>query len=157
MSVPFPLPHVVLTDIRASNPREVLRRMAEALELSEAVPADMMTEALAAAEKAGGSAIGDGVAVVALRVSPEISRKRLCAFARLARPVPFRGVENHPCDMVFVMATPDDQSQAHLRDLSVIIRALRDADLTRRLRDEMVHERIFNLFRARDIALRAAA
>jgi mannitol/fructose-specific phosphotransferase system IIA component (Ntr-type) len=157
MKTPFPFPDVVLKDIRAGHAREVLRQMADALEIAEGADAAVLMNMLMNAENSGGSAIGDGVAVVSARVPRGLAGKRLCAFAQLAKPVAFRGVEDHPCDLVFIMASPDDEAQAHLRDLSVIIRTLRDRDFLDRLRSAGTTDRMAGLFRARDLAQAQAA
>jgi nitrogen PTS system EIIA component len=153
----FPFPDVVLLQVGGNHPREILRHLTQALERVEGVEGTALMEALMNAEISGGSAIGDGVAVVSARVSPKITSKQLCGFARLARAVPFRGVETHPCDLIYVLVTPDDQAQAHLRDLSAVIRTLRDRDFLDRLRNAETVDRLQSLFRARDIALNQAA
>lgn len=157
MSAPFPLPNVVLGQVRAGHPREILRIATEAIERAEGVQASELALHLMAAEKKGGSSIGGGVAVVSACVPVAVAGRQLCAFARLARPVPFRGVENNPCDIVFVMTSPESATQKHLRDLSVVIRTLNDRDFVDRLRAEKTPERILSLFQARDAAIRAAA
>lgn len=157
MKTPFPYPNIVLNSIRAGNPREALRFVTEALERAEGVDGPALLSKLMDAEDAGGSAIGDGVAVVSCRVPGALITQRLCAFAQLSKPVAFRGVENHPCDLVFVLVSPEEETQAHLRDLSTVTRALRDRDFLDRLRNAGTAERAASLFRARDIAQNQAA
>lgn len=148
---------MVLPQLRAGHPREVFRHVGDSLELAKAVNGTFLAEALMRAESTGGSAIGDGVAVVSARVPVTLTTQRLCAFVRLLKPVSFKGVEPHPCDLVFVMVSPEGSPQEHLRDLSAVIRALRDRDFSDRLRAETTQDRMISLFRARDIAQRAAA
>jgi len=158
MKASFPFPDVVLKGFRAGHPREVLRHMTDALQLAHGVDGEALTAALMDAETAGGSAIGDGVAVVSARVpSSLMPHQRLAAFAVLDKPVSFRGVENHPCDLVYVLISPDDQAQAHLRDLSSVIRTMRDRDFLDRLRLAGSSDRAAGLFRARGIAQSQAA
>ncbi|MBU6234252.1 MAG: PTS sugar transporter subunit IIA [Alphaproteobacteria bacterium] len=157
MSIPFPLPDSIFYSLRASHPREVFRQIAHELETNCGLRAEPAIELLMASEAAGGSAIGDGVAVISCRAPTTLVLNRVCAFARLVKPVAFKGVETHPCDLVYVLISPEDEAQKHLRDLSTIIRAFRDHDFTARLRAETASERLMNLFKARDGALRAAA
>ncbi|NBX66288.1 MAG: hypothetical protein EBQ96_04755 [Proteobacteria bacterium] len=157
MSALFPFPDAVLYHLRGGHPREILRQICDGLERSKGVSATLLTDRLVAAEQVGGSAIGDGVAVVSCRVPLNVAPERLCAFAKLARPVAFKGVEQHPCDIVYVLVSPEDAIQSHLRDLSSVIRALRDQDFVARLRSETLPERLMGLFWARDAALRKAA
>ncbi len=157
MKAPFPLPDIVLKDVRAGHVRDVLRHMTDALELAEGVKAADLMKVLMDAEMTGGSAIGDGVAVVSARASSSLVPRRICGFAHLAKPVAFRGVEQHPCDLVYVMVSPDTETQAHLRDLSKVIRTLRDRDFIDRLRATPNAERMSHLFQAREIALSRAA
>lgn len=157
MPTPFPIPDVVLKGARGGQPREVLRHMMEALELAQGVDADELTKALIDAEYSGGSAIGDGVAVVSARVPRSVAPKRFCVFTHMAKSVAFRGVDAHQCDLVFVLISPDDEAQSHLRDLSSVVRALRDQDFIDRLRAAPNAERMNGLFKARDIAMHQAA
>lgn len=157
MPTPFPIPDVVLKGARGNQPREVLRHMMEALELAQGVDADALTKALVDAEYTGGSAIGDGVAVVSARVPRVVAPKRYCVFTHMNKAVPFRGVDAHACDLVFVLISPEDEAQSHLRDLSTIVRALRDRDFIERLRQAPNADRMSSLFRARDLALTQAA
>lgn len=157
MTVPFPVPDTILYALKAGHPREVFRQIAQELEVATGSPAERIVELLMVSEAAGGSTIGDGVAVVSCRAPAGLVAKRVTAFARLTRPVLFKGVEAHPCDLVFVIISPEDEAQMHLRDLSTIIRALRDHDFIERLRAESQSERLSNLFKAKDVAQRAAA
>lgn len=145
----LPIPDSVLFDVRAAQPRDVLRQIARALELSCGADAANIHAALMTAEMSGGSAIGDGVAVVGVRVPVHASGMRLCGFARLARPVMFRGVDDHPCDLVCVLVSPEDAAQHHLRDLSALIRAFRDADFLESLRGAVASDKIVSMFKAR--------
>jgi mannitol/fructose-specific phosphotransferase system IIA component (Ntr-type) len=154
----FPVPDSVITDLRAAQSREVLRQISRALELATGISSDSLHVALLAAEQLGGSAIGDGVAVVGARLPVhECGGRRLAGFAMLAKPVMFKGVETHPCEMVYVLVSPEDEAQNHLRDLSSIIRAFRDRDFIDRLQTAGTPDRITSLFRARDIKLTQAA
>lgn len=157
MTAAFPVPDAILYNLRASQPREVLRQIAHSLEIETGVAADVVTEYLMQAELTGGSCIGDGVAVVSCRVPSQVACQRLCAFARLAKPVHFKGVENLACDLVFVMLSPEDDAQKHIRDLSVVIRAMRDHDFAERLRLETAPERLLSLLKARNAVLKVAA
>jgi PTS system nitrogen regulatory IIA component len=157
MGSSFPFPDVVLKSLRAHSPRDVLRQMMEALELAQGVDGAALVAPLMNAEQTGGSAIGDGAAVVSVRVPRKLATHRYCAFAQLHKPINFRGVENHPCDLVFVLISPEDETQAHLRDLSAVVRTLRDRDFLDRLRSMPTAERMSGLFRARDIAKGQAA
>lgn len=146
----FPIPDSVMTNVRATAPREVLRQMARALEVATGVSADSLHLTLMAAEQVGGSAIGDGVAVVGARLPARECGRRLGGFAMLSKPVLFRGVEQHPCEMVYVLISPEDEAQNHLRDLSSVIRAFRDGDFRDRLQSAGAVDRITSLFKSRD-------
>lgn len=147
----FPIPDTVIPQLRAAQSREVLRQLARALELSTGVNADSLHVAMMAAEQLGGSAIGDGVAVIGARLPAHECGRRLSGFAVLPKPVLFKGVENHPCEMVYVLISPEDEGQNHLRDLSSVIRAFRDRDFLDRLGSATTADRITSLFKARDV------
>ena len=156
-NTPFPIPDSVVLDLRAAQAREVLRQMARALELATGVSADSLHVALIAAEQVGGSAIGDGVAVVGARLPARECARRLSGFATLSRPVMFKGVGDHPCDKVYVLISPEDEAQNHLRDLSSVIRAFRDRDFLDRLASASTPDRVISLFKGRDARQHAAA
>lgn len=145
----IPIPDSVLLDVRAAQPREALRQVARALELSNGIDGAAVHAALMAAEMSGGSAIGDGVAVVGVRVPVHASGARVCGIAKLARPVVFRGVEDHPCDIVCVLVSPEDEAQLHLCHLSALIRAFRDMNFLQAMRDAVASDKIVTLFKAR--------
>lgn len=153
----FPIPDTIMTDLRAGQAREVLRQLARTLERTTGVAAERIHAALVAAEGLGGSAIGDGVAVIGAHLPLKECGRRLSSFAMLARPVLFKGVDNHPCDMVYVLISPQEESQSHLRDLSSVIRAFRDNDFHSRLRGCDTADRMLSLFKGRDVRPHAAA
>lgn len=150
-NVTLPVPDSVLMDLRATQPRDALRQIARALELSCGADAECLHAALMAAEMGGGSAIGDGVAMIGVRVPVHASGLRLCGIAKLQRPVMFRGVEDHPCDIVCVLISPEDEAQRHLRDLSALIRAFRDMDFLDGVRSAVAADKVTGLFKARSL------
>jgi|GEM_PF-2355981 len=156
-NTPFPIPDNVILGLRAAQAREVLRQMARALELATGVDADSLHISLMAAEHLGGSAIGDGVAVVGARLPANQCARRLSGFATLSRPILFKGVDDHPCDKVYVLISPEDAAQNHLCDLSSVIRAFRDRDFLDRLGAATTPDRVISLFKGRDARHQAVA
>lgn len=156
MGTGFPFPDSILCDLHGGQPRDIFRQIARDLERKGGIDPTDLTELLTATESAGNAVIGDGVAVLGLRAP--LANRRLCGMARLARPVPFKSNgQHHPCDTVFILISPEPETQAHIRDLSAIVRSMRDPDFMESLRAQTAPDRIMNIFRARDIALHRAA
>jgi nitrogen PTS system EIIA component len=157
MNTKFPFPDTILDGIKASQPRDVFKHITK--ELSQNLPshADDLMQLMMDSETQGNSTIGDGVAVIGVRVPATMAPARLCVFTKLDKPIAFKGTETQPCDIIFVVISPENETQAHIRDLSAVIRTLRDRDLLKSLRAQTAPDRIMNLFYARDTDLYKAA
>lgn len=51
------------------------------------------------------------------------------AMARLAKPIDFGSIDGRPVDLVFLLASPMDQTAPHIQALASISRMLNDPDL----------------------------
>ncbi len=157
MNAGFPFPDTILYDFRASHPRDVFRRISKELERTDKINSRDLARLMIESEAIGDSGIGDGVAVVSVRAPSGVLTRRHCVLGKLAKPIAFKGSENQICDLVFVLLSSETETQAHIRDLSAIIRTLHDKDLLKSLRAESAPDRIMNMFYARETALYKAA
>lgn len=76
----------------------------------------VIAEGLRGREAVGSTGIGHGVAIPHCRSSA--CREPRAAFLRLSSPVDFSARDGEPVDLVFAMASPEDQPQLHLETLS---------------------------------------
>jgi|SRR5690606_36737575 len=75
-----------------------------------------IADGLRGREAVGSTGIGRGVAIPHCRSSA--CREPRAAFLRLSSPVDFASRDGEPVDLVFAMASPEDQPQVHLDTLS---------------------------------------
>ena len=64
-------------------------------------------------------------------------------FARLEWPVDFEALDAQPVDLVFLLLAPEAAGADHLKALARVARLLRDADVTRKLRESRDVEALY--------------
>ena len=89
-------------------------------------------DSLFAREKLGSTGLGQGVAIPHGRIKG--LKDALCAFVRLAQPVPFDAPDGAPVSLVFVLLVPEQATEKHLQILSELAQMFSD----RALREAMV-------------------
>jgi PTS system nitrogen regulatory IIA component len=157
MNTRFPFPDIIIENMKAGQPRDVFKNIGKELADNFLSNSDDIVQLMIDSEATGNSPIGDGVAVLGVRVPATMAPARICVFVKLDKPMAFKGTETQPCDMIFMVISPENEVQAHIRDLSAVIRTLRDRDLLASLRAQSLPDRIMNLFYARDTDMYKAA
>ncbi|MGZ9074099.1 MAG: PTS sugar transporter subunit IIA, partial [Rhodoplanes sp.] len=92
-------------------------------------------------ERLGSTAIGSGIAIPHGKL-PKLDRL-FGLFARLDRPIDFEALDGQPVDLIFLLLAPENAGADHLKALARIARLLRDADMTRLLRDSSDREALY--------------
>lgn len=96
----------IVTDLRGTTTAEVLAEMAETIAREEKVSREEVLRVLVERENLGSTGIGDGVAIPHGTMN---SLGRLVAlFARSTRGVDFDAIDGKPCQLFFVVLTPDN-------------------------------------------------
>ena len=115
----------IITGLRGSDKREVLREVVERLRLPEDFDRSILHELFLAREAAGSTAVGDGIAIPHPRypVVLPADRPTLTLFF-LDQPVDFGAPDRQPVHTLFVLRQPDDSSPPSM--LARIACALRD-------------------------------
>jgi PTS system nitrogen regulatory IIA component len=84
-------------------------------------------DSLFAREKLGSTGLGQGVAIPHGRIKG--LKDALCAFIRLAQPVPFDAPDANPVGLVFVLLVPEQATEKHLQMLSELAQMFSDKAL----------------------------
>ena len=120
----------VLPDLAASSKKRLFEQVGLLFENQHGVARGVVFESLFARERLGSTGLGQGVAIPHGRIKG--LKDALCAFFRLAQPVPFDAPDGNAVTLVFVLLVPEKATEKHLQILSELAqmfsdRALREA------------------------------
>lgn len=125
-------PEAVLPAVRAISKKQVLQEMAARAARVTGLPEREIFEIITQRERLGSTAVGHGIAIPHGSV-PGLDRP-VGIFARLERPIAFEAPDDQPVDLIFTLLTPPEAGADHLKALALVARAMRDVDLTDKLR-----------------------
>jgi len=128
----FLSPDEVLTDVSASDKRQLLQELARKAASAVDVLPDHIFSELTKREDLGSTGMGGGVAIPHARFH-QVS-KPFGVLARLKKPIDFDAVDGKPVDTVFLLLLPDDPGGERLGALACTARKLRDPVITAALR-----------------------
>ena len=123
---------LVLPQMRGGNARQVLAGLAAAAAGETGISARLIQTQLWAQEARLSSGIGDGVALVHMKMRGLAGP--CVVFGRLNRAVDFAAVDGRPADLVMLLLSPEADGPLHLRRLARLSRMMRDEALRRHLR-----------------------
>ena len=126
----FPPDHVLV--LRTRDKDAALAELAKRAAALLSVPAAPIGMALAAREALGSTGIGAGLALPHARVS--LTATPLALFARLERPISWDSIDQKPVDLVFLLLSPNEPADLHLKVLAMVTRRLRDGQVATCLR-----------------------
>ena len=129
--------------LAATNKKALFQQLGLAISRRTGLPAKTIVACLGEREKIGSTGFGGGVAIPHCKVK-ELDRV-VGYFARLATPIDFQSVDGLPVDLVFALLSPPDAGADHLKALAGVSRALRDRNLTAKLRGARSRDAIFAL------------
>ncbi len=125
----FPLAHVLILHPR--DKAAALAELAKRAAILLGAGSKPIADALAVRETLGSTGIGAGIALPHARL--DLSAP-LALFARLERPIPWDAIDHAPIDLIFLLLSPAEPADQHLKILSMVTRHLRDRALTATLR-----------------------
>ncbi len=129
--------------LAATNKKGLFQQLGLAISRRTGLSAKTIVACLGEREKVGSTGFGGGIAIPHCKVQ---GLDRLVGhFARLATPVDFQSVDGLPVDLVFIILSPPDAGAEHLKALAGVSRALRDRNLTAKLRGARSRDAIFAL------------
>ncbi len=126
----LPASNVVL-DLQASSKTRLFEQAGLLFENQHGIARSQVFVSLFAREKLGSTGLGQGVAIPHGRIKG--LKDALCAFMRLAQPVPFDAPDGHPVRLVFVLLVPEQATEKHLQILSELAQMLSDRPLSEAL------------------------
>jgi len=122
----LPQANVVL-DLQASSKKRLFEQAGLLFENQHGLARSQVFDSLFAREKLGSTGLGQGVAIPHGRIKG--LKEALCAFVRLAQPVPFDAPDGNPVHLVFVLLVPEQATEKHLQILSELAQMLSDKAL----------------------------
>jgi len=126
-------PQTVIRDIRAGTKAELLAELAGRAAFLTGLDRTALFRALLDREAISSTGLGLGVAMPQARFRE--LHIPLVLFAQLGRPIDYHALDGRLVDMVFLLLGPEPATAAYLKLLVSASRALREADIRKRLRD----------------------
>jgi PTS system nitrogen regulatory IIA component len=129
--------------LAATNKKALFQQLGLGVARRTGLAAKTIVACLGEREKIGSTGFGGGVAIPHCKM--EGLDRPVGYFARLAAPIDYQSVDGLPVDLVFVILSPTDAGAEHLKALAGVSRALRDRNLTAKLRGARSRDAIFAL------------
>jgi nitrogen PTS system EIIA component len=117
----------VLVDLQVSSKKRLFEQAGLLFENQHGVGRSQVFDSLFARERLGSTGLGQGVAIPHGRIKG--LKDSLCAFLRLAQPVPFDAPDGEPVSLVFVLLVPEQATEKHLQMLSELAQMFSDKAL----------------------------
>lgn len=103
-------------ELDVSDKRELFEAIGRELEREHGLSQDLVVSSLSRRERAGSTAVGEGVAIPHARVGD--LEQILVGYARLASPIPFNAADDKPVSHVLVLLVPSPATDEHLKILA---------------------------------------
>ena len=117
-------PRAVVSDLKATNKKEVLEELCTALvSLHPTLDRDGMVGILLDRERLGSTGVGEGVAIPHGKMG-DLGGLIAC-FGRSANGVAFEAVDDEPVSLFFLLFAPENSAGVHLKALAKISRLLK--------------------------------
>jgi PTS system nitrogen regulatory IIA component len=114
----------VVTDLQVSSKKRLFEQAGLIFENQHGLARSVVFDSLFAREKLGSTGLGQGVAIPHGRIKG--LKDALCAFIRLAQPVPFDAPDGNPVTLAFVLLVPEQATEKHLQILSELAQIFSD-------------------------------
>lgn len=134
-------PNAIIPALKVNSKKQLLQELAAKAAALCGQSERAILEILQQREKLGSTGVGNGIAIPHGKLSK--LNKLFGLFARLERPVDFEALDAQPVDLVFLLLAPEAAGADHLKALARVARLLRDADVTRKLRESRDVEALY--------------
>jgi fructose-specific phosphotransferase system IIA component len=126
-------PQCIKVPLAAATKRQVIDELIDLLaDQGAIVNRDEMKTAVWAREQTRTTGIGHGVAIPHGKTAG--CPKLALAIGKPAQPIDFNSVDGNPVDLIFLLASPLDQTGPHIQALAGISRMLTDPDFRRQIK-----------------------
>jgi PTS system nitrogen regulatory IIA component len=122
----------VMPALKVNSKKQLLQVLSERAAQLTGLSERLVFDTILQREKLGSTGVGNGIAIPHGKISGV--KRILGVFARLETPVDFEALDDQPVDLVFLLLAPEGAGADHLKALSRIARALRDADTVAKIR-----------------------
>ena len=137
----FLVPAQIMIDVRASDKGRLLEQLSTDAAAQTGLAADEVVREIAKREELGSTGVGNGVALPHARL-PSL-KAPFALFARLRHPIDFDAIDGEPVDIVVLLLIPEAGDSAKGNALACVARALRDAEVLRKIRSAPDREALF--------------
>ena len=121
-----------IVDLRASDKKSLLRDLAQQAAATLPLNAHSILSEILKREALGSTGVGGGVAIPHARMKD--LKKPFGILVRLKTAIDFEAIDNKLVDIVFLLLLPVAAEGDHNTALASVARALRDAEVIRKLR-----------------------
>jgi nitrogen PTS system EIIA component len=141
-------PHAIRAELSAKNKKALLQQLAAIAQEVYGIDQHTAFECLHEREKLGSTGFGTGISIPHGKM-PQLD-KVIAVYAKLSKPIEFEAMDGLPVDMAFMLLSPSDDGQAHLKALASISRLMRDKAFVEKLRGTTSNDGIYALFGVAD-------
>lgn len=107
---------------------------------------DAVAQAILKRESLGSTGIGHGLAIPHAKASPLVG-EIVGAFGRSAKGIDYGAIDGEPCNLFFLMVSPQNGVEIHLKILKKLANLVRDANFCRFLREAKDEDEVIGLIR----------
>ena len=137
--------NLIEIDLQAIDKRGIIEEMVSLMIRAGKIRGqDEVVEIFMKREDMVSTGIGHGVAIPQGRVG-EVSQT-VGTFGRSMSGIDFKALDSQPVHLFFMLVTPKDGVNMHLRCLARVSRFLRDEDFRRRLREATTKKEVMEIF-----------
>jgi nitrogen PTS system EIIA component len=125
-------PEAVFTGLKAVSKKQLLQLISEKAAALTGMAEREIFDTIQQRERLGSTGVGNGIAIPHGKLKGAKSLTGL--FFRLDQSVDFEAIDDQPVDLIFLLLAPESAGADHLKALSKVARALRNADNLDRIR-----------------------
>ena len=145
-------PQSIIADLRATDRNGAIRELVQCLadsNLLDSHAVDSIVKSIITRERTRGTTgFGKGVAVPHAKI--EGLERVVAAVGRSAHGIDFSSLDGEPVCAIFLIASPAEQPEEHLRAMDLVFRHLQQEKFRRFLRQSDEPEKIYDLLKEAD-------
>ena len=142
-------PSAICLELKSPAKKEALNELCELLKTGAKISdAGLVVEALMNREKLGSTGIGQGVAIPHGKATA--TEKLVAALGVSRRGVDFEALDGEPVHVIFMLVSPPNGGQDHLKALAKVSGLLKDKFFRQALKDSKTVEDVLKVIREED-------
>lgn len=118
--------------LTSSNKRQLLQTLGQIAGAHLGFDPATIVDSVVERERLGSTGFGGGVAIPHGKI--EGLKAIYALVVRLAEPIDYKAIDDHPVDLVFLLLSPTDAGAEHLKALAAISRVVRHGPTLEKLR-----------------------